>query len=62
MVTRVWGGARNGKGGGGVGGTNHWVLRQAKDILYHRGIQPIVCNSCKWTVTFKKEKYDNNRL
>ena len=33
-----------------------------KDILYHRGIQPIVCNSCKWTVTFKKEKYDNNRL
>ena len=33
-----------------------------KDILYHRGIQLIVCNSCKWTVTLKKKKYDKNRL
>ena len=24
-----------------------------KDILYNTGIQPIFCNSCKWSITFK---------
>ena len=36
------------------GGTNHLIYKtDYENVLNKQGIQPIFCNNCKWSLTFK---------